>query len=56
LADFPDGSIVTIDGTNSHFIDIDVLEIIHDFKHAALLKNIEVHLVNIPAFLGVSGH
>ncbi|MEY2901466.1 MAG: hypothetical protein RLY89_572 [Bacteroidota bacterium] len=56
LADFPDGSIVTIVGTNSHFIDIDVLEIIHDFKQAALLKNIEVHLVNIPAFLGVSGH
>lgn len=56
LSDLPDGSIVIIDGVNSHFIDIDVLEIIHDFKQASLLKNIEVQLVGIPAFLGVSGH
>ena len=56
LADLPEGSFVTIDGKASHFIDIDVLEIIHDFKHAATLKNIQVELIEIPAFLGVSGH
>jgi MFS superfamily sulfate permease-like transporter len=56
LADLPDGCVVKIDGKDSHYIDIDVLEIIHDFKHAAVLKNITVELIEIPAFLGVSGH
>ena len=56
LADMPKYSQVKIDGTASRYIDIDVLEIIHDFKKAAPLKNIQVELVNIPAFTGVGGH
>ncbi len=56
LADLPNDSKVKIDGSGSHFIDIDVLEIIHDFTIAAKLKNIEVELFHIPAFVGVSAH
>jgi MFS superfamily sulfate permease-like transporter len=56
LADLPNDSIVKIDGSGSHFIDIDVLEILHDFKQSAILKNIQVELVKIPAFQGISAH
>ncbi|OFY82371.1 MAG: hypothetical protein A3F72_15860 [Bacteroidetes bacterium RIFCSPLOWO2_12_FULL_35_15] len=56
LRELPENSSVIIDGTNSHFIDIDVLELIHDFKNTAKLENIKLELINIPAFQGVSGH
>jgi MFS superfamily sulfate permease-like transporter len=56
LADIPENSEVIFDGSNSQMIDIDVLEIIHDFKNTAELKNIKLELINIPEFIGVSGH
>ena len=56
LSDIPNDTIVTIDASKSHYIDIDVLEIIYDFEIAAKLKNIQVHLVQVPARASVSGH
>ncbi len=56
LDDLPKNSTVLIDGSKSHSIDLDVLEIIHNFKESAQLKNIKLELRNIPAFIGVSGH
>lgn len=56
LDTLPQNSAVVIDGTKSHFIDVDVLEIIHDFKSTAELKKIKLELKNIPHFNGVSGH
>lgn len=54
LDKLPENSSVVIDGSKSHFIDIDVLEIIHDFKNAAELRKIKLELKNIPAFTGTS--
>lgn len=56
LRGLPDNSHVIIDGSNSQYIDIDVLEIIHDFKNTAVLKNIKLELLNIPEFKGAPGH
>ena len=56
LGTLPDNSSVVIDGSKSHFIDMDVLEIIHDFKSTAELKKIKLELKNIPQFNGMSGH
>lgn len=56
LDHLPENSTVVIDGSKSHNIDMDVLEIIHDFKSTAQLKNIKVELNNIPAFEGIAGH
>jgi MFS superfamily sulfate permease-like transporter len=42
----PDTKII-IDGTDSRFIDHDVLEIIHNFQENAYTKGIEVELLNI---------
>lgn len=43
----PENSEVIIDGTNSRYIDHDVLEIIHNFKENAYTKNINVNLIEI---------
>lgn len=56
LDSLPPNSSVVIDGSKSHNIDMDVLEIIHDFKSAATLKKIRLELKNIPDFNGSSGH
>ncbi len=56
LDQLPDNSSVIIDGSKSHSIDMDVIEIIHDFKSSAKLKKITVELKNIPEFNGVSAH
>jgi MFS superfamily sulfate permease-like transporter len=56
LDHLPEDSTVVIDGSKSHEIDMDVLEMIHDFKSTAELKNINLILVNIPDFKGVAGH
>lgn len=56
LDHLPNNSNVVIDGTKSNNIDVDVLEIIHDFKSTATLKNIKLELRNIPEFNGMSGH
>jgi MFS superfamily sulfate permease-like transporter len=47
LAHLPSESTVAIDGTNSRYIDRDVLEIIHNFKHHAHTKAIIVMLKNL---------
>ncbi|WP_426670904.1 SulP family inorganic anion transporter [Mucilaginibacter sp. McL0603] len=47
LTSMPAGSNVIIDGTNSRYIDPDVLEIIQNFKHNAYTKGIIVQLVGI---------
>lgn len=51
LSKLPDNVTVVIDGTGSQNIDYDVLEIIHDFKINAKLKNIKVELIDIPDFI-----
>jgi len=56
LRDLPENSNVIIDGTDSHNIDMDVIEIINDFKETSKLKNITLELKNIPVFIGNSAH
>jgi MFS superfamily sulfate permease-like transporter len=56
LSGLPNNSKVTIDASQSHYIDLDVLEIIYDFELAAKLKNIEVTLIQMPTRVSVSGH
>lgn len=56
LSQLPNDITLYIDGTHSHYIDLDVLEILHDFKESASLKNIEVQFKNIPQRVKVSGH
>lgn len=56
LSDIAAGTTVTIDASRAHYIDLDVLEIIYDFETSAKLKNIHVHLVQVPARVAVSGH
>lgn len=47
LNNLPEESDVIIDGTDSMFIDKDVLEIIHNFRHNAFTKGTIVEIVNI---------
>ena len=60
LTSIPESSHVIIDGTNSRYIDVDVLEIIHNYKHNAFTKGIIVELQNvkdkyeIPVFKGLN--
>ncbi|MCK6648312.1 MAG: SulP family inorganic anion transporter, partial [Bacteroidia bacterium] len=56
LSHLPENANVVIDGSKSHNIDLDVLEIIHDFKNTAELKNIKLELKAVPEFNGVAGH
>ena len=56
LGELPEHSTVVIDGSHSHNIDMDVVEIIHDFKRTAEYKNIKLELRDIPSYNGVSGH
>lgn len=47
LEELPKDSFVIIDGSNTNYIDHDVIEIIENFIAHAPLKNIEVHVENI---------
>ena len=47
LTNMPKAADVIIDGTNSRYIDPDVLEIIHNYKHNAYTKGTVVQLQNI---------
>jgi SulP family sulfate permease len=47
LTSLPEGSEVVIDGSNSRYIDPDVLEIIHNYKHNAYTKGIIVQLQDV---------
>ncbi len=57
LDQLEEGTHVIIDGSKSRNIDMDVLEIIHDFKNnTADLKKITVELKDIPEFKGMAAH
>lgn len=43
----PEYSILTIDGSESHFIDYDILEIISEYENKARDRHIELHLKGI---------
>lgn len=47
LEKIPEGSYLTIDGSESAFIDYDVLEVINEFKNKALDRDIELKLIGI---------
>jgi MFS superfamily sulfate permease-like transporter len=48
LLQLPDGSRVTVDGSNSQHIDTDVIEILREFAQTAKVRNIHFRLVGIP--------
>ncbi len=56
LSNIEQDSRVVIEGKDAHFIDLDVLEILYDFKENAGQKNIQVEFKNIPQRVKVSGH
>ncbi|HLG03944.1 MAG TPA: SulP family inorganic anion transporter, partial [Bacteroidia bacterium] len=56
LDSIPEDSTVIIDGSKTHYIDLDVLEIIENFKESSKLKNIKVVLKDIPEFEGAPAH
>jgi carbonic anhydrase len=57
LHHLPEKSKVIIDGSNSVYIDYDVVEAIYEFKnHTAGLKNIQVELIGIPENEKVGAH
>lgn len=47
LDHIPPNSVVEIDGSNSHYIDYDVKEIIKDFSKTAAQKNITLNLIGV---------
>lgn len=47
LDKIPEYSVLTIDGSDCHFIDYDILEIISEFESKAHDRHIEVHLEGI---------
>jgi MFS superfamily sulfate permease-like transporter len=56
LNELPPDSTATIDGSKSHHIDTDVIEIIREFQSRAPLKNITLRLVGIPDLPLVKSH
>ena len=56
LSSLEDGTIIEINAEKAHYIDLDVLEIIYDFKANSIHRNIQVELVHMPERKAVSGH
>ncbi len=56
LDKIPENAKVIIDGSKNHFIDLDIVEILNDFKNTARLKNIDLTLIKIPEFKGNTTH
>ncbi len=56
LEELPDNSTVVINGSESAYIDYDVLELISDFTENAKIRNIEVKLIGIPSVSPSQGH
>lgn len=52
LSEIPENSKVIINASKSHYIDHDVLEVIHNFKNTAQLKNINLKLMKVPDWKG----
>ena len=48
LDELPEYSVVEINGSDSVYIDRDILEILHDYKSKAHLKHIELKMIRIP--------
>jgi MFS superfamily sulfate permease-like transporter len=52
-----EGSVVTVDGSRSRFIDYDVVEMLHEFRERAKQKGIRFEMVGIPELrLARAGH
>jgi MFS superfamily sulfate permease-like transporter len=47
LEKVPKDSTLTVDGSQSHFIDHDIIETLTDFQEESKTRNIQVELVNI---------
>jgi MFS superfamily sulfate permease-like transporter len=56
LSSLEEGTIIEINAEKSHYIDLDVLEIIYNFKDNAVNKNIQVELIEFPERQKMSGH
>ena len=56
LDNIPLYSVVHINGTDSVYIDNDILEIIQDYKSKAHLKHIELKLTAIPEVMTIELH
>ena len=56
LDKLPDFSIVEINGSDSIYIDRDILEIFQDFKTKAERKNIQLTMINIEAVETIGLH
>jgi MFS superfamily sulfate permease-like transporter len=56
LSNIENDANVVIDGKDAHFIDLDVLEILYDFKENSIQRNINVQFKNIRQRVKVSGH
>ena len=56
LDELPEGCVATVDGSRSRYIDRDVIELLHEFRERALLKNVTLRLVGIPALTVATSH
>lgn len=56
LRELPQNSRLTIDGSQSTYIDHDVLEVIEAFRQNATTRNIEVTLIDIPSVALINNH
>jgi MFS superfamily sulfate permease-like transporter len=56
LSSLEEGTIIEINASKSHYIDLDVLEIIYNFKDNAINKKIQVELIQFPERQKMSGH
>jgi MFS superfamily sulfate permease-like transporter len=52
LSEIPDGAQVHIDGSDTQYIDLEILEVIHNFKETASGKNIRIELTQISSVTG----
>jgi MFS superfamily sulfate permease-like transporter len=56
LDKIPEYSVITIDGSHTHFVDYDVLEIISEFATKAHDKHIEMNLIGIERVTVLGSH
>ncbi len=56
LRELPNNSKLTINGSQSTYIDHDVLEVIEAFRQNAPMRNIELHLIGIPSVALINNH
>jgi MFS superfamily sulfate permease-like transporter len=56
LHEMPAGATVTVDGTRSRYIDPDVVELLHEFRTRASIKNITLRLRGIPEPRALHAH